>query len=68
LEITGIIHNVFRPQQTLRKIRIQLYSTLALPAVLYDSENWTIAATHAIRITASEIKCDKNSTIHLDRL
>lgn len=47
---------MFIPQQILRKTRIQLYNTLALPAVLYDSENWTITATDAIRITAKEIK------------
>jgi len=56
LEITGIIQNVFKPQQTLQKTRTQLYNTLALPAVLYDSENWTITATDVIRITASEIQ------------
>jgi hypothetical protein len=56
LEIAGIIHNVFRPQQTLQKTRIQLYNTLALPAVSHDRENWTIRATGAIRITAPEIK------------
>jgi hypothetical protein len=56
LEITGIVHIVFRPKQTLQKTRIQLYNTLALPAVLYDGENWTITATDARRITASEIK------------
>jgi hypothetical protein len=56
LQITGIINNVFRPQKPLKKIEIQLHNTLALPAMLYDSENWTIKATDAIRITASEIK------------
>ena len=56
MEITGIIQNVFKPQQTLQKTRTQLYNTLALPAVLYDSENWTITATDVIRITASEIQ------------
>ena len=56
MEITGIIHNVFRPKQTLQKTRIQLHNTRTLPAVLYDSENWTITATDAIRIIASEIK------------
>jgi hypothetical protein len=52
LKITGIINNVFRPQ----KIRIKLYNTLALPALLYGSENGTIKARGARRITAAEMK------------
>jgi hypothetical protein len=47
---------VFRPQQTLQKTRKQLHNTLALPAALCDTENWTITATDAVRIRASEIK------------
>jgi len=31
LKITGILNNVFGPQKTLKKTRIKLYSTLALP-------------------------------------
>jgi hypothetical protein len=42
LKITGIINNMFRPQETLKKTRIILYNKLALPALLYGSENWTI--------------------------
>ena len=41
-KITGIINNVFRPQKTLKKTRIKLYNTLALPVSLYGSETWTI--------------------------
>ena len=41
-KITGIINNVFRPQNTLKKTRIKLYNTLALPVLLYGSETWTI--------------------------
>jgi hypothetical protein len=52
LEITGIINNLFRPKKT----RIKLYNTLALPALLYSSENWTIKARDATRITAPETK------------
>jgi hypothetical protein len=44
---------VFRP----KKSRIKLYNTLALPILLYDSENWTIKARDARRITAAEMKC-----------
>ena len=38
LKITGIRDNVFRPQNTLKKTRIKLYNTLALPVLLYGSE------------------------------
>jgi hypothetical protein len=42
LKITCIINNVFRPQKTLKKTRIKLYNTVALPVLLYGSETWTI--------------------------
>jgi len=44
IKITGIINTIFRPQKMLKKTRIKLYNTLALPALLYSSENWTIKA------------------------
>jgi hypothetical protein len=47
---------VFRPQKTLKKTRIKLYNTLALPVLLYGSKTWTIKARDARRISASEIK------------
>ena len=56
LKITGICNNMFRPQKTLKKVRIKLYRTLALPVLLYGSENWTIKARNARRITAAEMK------------
>jgi hypothetical protein len=65
LKITNITNNVFRPQKTLTKTRIKLclkttriklYITLALPPLLYGSENWTIVARDKRRITAAEIK------------
>ena len=34
LKITDILNNVFRPQKTLKKTRIKLYNTLALPVLL----------------------------------
>ena len=55
-KITGILNNVFRPQETLKKTRIKSYSTLALPVLLYGSETWTIKARVARRITAAEMK------------
>ena len=56
LKITGILNNVFRQQKTLKKTRIKLYNTLALPVLLYGSETWTIKARDARRITAAEMK------------
>ena len=55
-KITGIINNVFRPQKTLKKTRIKLHNTLALPVLLYGSETWTIEASDAKRIIAQEMK------------
>jgi len=43
-------------KNTLKKTRIKLYNTLALPNLLYGSETWTIKARHARRITAAEMK------------
>jgi len=56
LKITDILNNVFRPQKTLKKTRLKLYNTLALPVLLYDSETWTIKSSDARRITATEMK------------
>ena len=47
---------MFRPQKALKKTRIKLHNTLALPVLLYGSETWTIKASDARRITAAEIK------------
>jgi hypothetical protein len=55
LKITGILNNVFRPQKTLQKTRIKLYSTLALPVLLYGSKTWAVKARDGRRITAAEI-------------
>jgi hypothetical protein len=48
---------VFSKQNTLKKTRIKLYNTLVLPALLHGSENWTITAGDARRISAAEMKC-----------
>jgi hypothetical protein len=56
LKITGILNNVFRPKKTLKKTRIKLCNTLALPVLLYGNETWTIKAKDARRITAAETK------------
>jgi len=41
---------------TLKKTRIKLYNTLALPVLLYGSETWTVKARDTRRITAAEMK------------
>ena len=33
-----ILNNIFRPQKNLKKTRIKLYNTVALPVLLYGSE------------------------------
>jgi hypothetical protein len=43
-------------KKTLKKTRIKLYNTLALPVLLYGSETWTIKARDARRITAAEMR------------
>jgi hypothetical protein len=60
LKITYSTNNVFGPQKT----RIKLYSTLALPTLLYGSENWTIKARDARRITAAEMKYMRRTAGH----
>jgi len=42
--------------QFLKKTRIKLYSTLALPVLICGSETWSIKASDARRITAAEMK------------
>jgi hypothetical protein len=43
-------------KKTLKKTRIKLYKTLALPVLLHGSETWTIKARDARTITAAEMK------------
>jgi len=43
-------------RKSLKKTRIKLYNTLALPVLLYGSETWTVKASDARRITAAEMK------------
>ena len=43
-------------KKILKKTRIKLYNTLALPFFLYDSETGTIKASDARRITAADMK------------
>jgi len=43
-------------KKNLKKTRIKLYNTPALPVLLHGSETWTINASDARRITAAEMK------------
>ena len=40
----------------LKKTTVKLYNTVALPVLLYGSENWTTKARGARRITAAEMR------------
>jgi len=53
---TGIINNRFRPQRNFKENKKKFYITVALTALLYGSENWTIKARDTRRITAEEVK------------
>ena len=66
LKITGILNNVFRLQKALKKTRIKLYNTLALPVLLYGSETWTIKARRRQKNNSSRDEIyEKNSRMHL---
>jgi hypothetical protein len=53
LKITGLINTIFKPSKFQKQTRIQIYNTLALPTLLYGSENWTMKANDETRITAA---------------
>jgi hypothetical protein len=42
LKITGLINNKFKPNEVQKGTRMKLYTTLALPILLYGSETWTV--------------------------
>jgi hypothetical protein len=65
LKILDILNNVFRPQKTLMKTRINLYNTLALPVLLFGGETWTIKARDSRRITAPEIKYTRRTAKYI---
>ena len=56
LKITGILMMCLDHKKPLKKTRIKLYNTLALPVLLYGSETWTVKARDVRRITAAEMK------------
>ena len=55
---------MFSPQKALKKTRIKLHNTLALPVLLYGSETWIIKASDARRITAAKMKYTRRTAGH----
>jgi hypothetical protein len=60
-KIIDSINIAFIRQKNWKKTRIKLYNTIDLPALLYNTENWTVEARNAKRITAAEMKYMRNS-------
>jgi hypothetical protein len=56
LKITVLINTIFKPSKVQKQTRIQIYNTLALPNLLYGSENCTMKANDKNRITAAEMR------------
>jgi hypothetical protein len=51
----------FEVDSLLKKTRIKLHNTLAIPALLYGSKMWTIKARDARRVSAAEMKCTRRT-------
>ena len=56
LIIKSILYNVFKSRKSLKKTKLKLHNTVALPVLLYGSESWSITARDGWRITAAEMK------------
>jgi hypothetical protein len=55
LKNTGVSNNMLTQHKPLKKTQMKQHNTLPLPALLHSSENWTIKALDARRITAAEM-------------
>jgi hypothetical protein len=55
LKITGLINNIFKPNKVQKVTRIKLYTTLALPVLIFGSETWTVKSKDKYRLTAAEM-------------
>jgi hypothetical protein len=55
LKITGIINNTFKLNKARKGTQIKLYNTLALPILLYGSENLTVKSKDKSRLRAAEM-------------
>jgi hypothetical protein len=56
LKIAGIKNNTFKPNKVQKGTRIKLYTTPALPLLLYGSETWTVKSKEKCRLTAAEMR------------
>jgi hypothetical protein len=52
----GIISNTFKPNKVQKGTRINLYTSLALPVLLYGSETWTGKSKDKSRLTAAKMR------------
>lgn len=55
---------MFRRQKTSKSLGIKLYNTLAIPALIHGSENFTTKARDARRITATEMKYMRKTAVY----
>jgi len=67
LKITDVLNKAFRPQETLKKTRIKLYITLALPNCYMAAKLGLIKQGTPEESSRDEIN-EKNSRVHLHRL
>jgi predicted butyrate kinase (DUF1464 family) len=56
LTITGIISNTYKQNKVQKGTRIKLYTTVALPVLLYDSETQTVTSKGKSRLIAAEMR------------
>jgi hypothetical protein len=61
LKITGLINNTFKPNKFKKNTRIKLHNTLALPVLLYGSENWIVKSKYKSRLTAAGMRFTWNA-------
>ena len=68
LKIKDISNNMFRPQKTSKNTTAKPQNREAIPDLLYGSENWTIKARDARRLTAAEMKYIRKQQDTLGRI
>jgi hypothetical protein len=56
LKILGLLNNVLKPNQVHKTTRLKVYNTLAVPALTYGSEIWTLRKQDQSRLTTTEMK------------
>jgi hypothetical protein len=56
--MTGFINNHFMTTEKFKPKRIESYNTLALPALLYNSESLTVAAKRRKKRAATDEVCE----------